>query len=97
MGVGEECIVKTICQDMVHCATIYMEDNEMPKKVESYYITESARKRFKKWLFENELTFRQFSIRCDVSRQYLDKAIKGIIPITDSVREHFKKGGYEYL
>lgn len=69
----------------------------MPIKKNSYYITDTARKRFKRWLFNNELSFRQFAMRCGVSRQYLEKAIKGQIPINETVREHFKTGGYELL
>ena len=49
----------------------------MPIKKDSYYITETARKRFRRWLFNNELSFNQFSKRCGVSRQLLDRVIKG--------------------
>ena len=69
----------------------------MPNKKDSYYITETARKRFKRWLFNNDLSFNQFAKRCGVSRQYLERAIKGGRPITPSVREYIKKGGYELL
>lgn len=82
---------------MLQCAIIKKEENEMPIKKESYYITESARKRFKRWLFNNEMSFNQFAKKCGVSRQYLDKAIKGQMPITDTVIEHFARGGYELL
>lgn len=69
----------------------------MPIRKESHYITDAARKRFKLWLFKNDLSFNQFAKRCGVSRQLLDRVIKGNRPVTHTIREHFKKGGYELL
>lgn len=64
---------------------------------ENYYITEAAKERFRRFLFDERITFNQFAKRTGKSRQYLDKVIKGKIRITATVREHFKKGGYEFL
>lgn len=64
---------------------------------DNYYITKQAQERFRKYLFNERISFRQFCIRAGACRQYLDKAIKGEIPITPKIREYFKKGGYELL
>ena len=67
--------------------------NEKPH----YFITPAAKKRFKKWLFENEVSLNEFSKRAGCSRQYLTRALNGEISLTSTVREWFKKGGYELL
>lgn len=64
---------------------------------ESYYITESAKERFRKYLFDERISFNAFCKRAGVCRQYLERAYHGKIPITDKVRAAFKKGGYELL
>lgn len=61
------------------------------------YITKAALIRFKKWLVVEDLTVNKFAQRCGVSRQYVERALKGEIKITDTVRNHFKDGGYELL
>lgn len=68
----------------------------MPKK-DGHYITPAAAKRFKRWLFNNEISLNQFAKRAGCSRQYLTKALDGQIKITNTVREWFLKGGYELL
>ena len=68
----------------------------MPRK-EGYYISESAAKRFKLWLFKNNMSLNQFAKKAGCSRQYLTRALNGQIKITSVVREWFKKGGYELL
>ena len=68
----------------------------MPRE-NNYYITEEARERFRKYLFDERISFRQFCLRAGCCRQYLERAYKGEIPITPKIREHFKKGGYELL
>ena len=66
-------------------------------KKEGYFITESARVRFKRWLLDKNLTVNKFAAKTGCSRQYLERVLKGQTKITDSVRQHFKNGGYEYL
>lgn len=68
----------------------------MPRP-ENYYITEEARERFRKFLFDEHLSFAAFCKRTGVCRQYLERVYKGQIPITAHIREAFKKGGYEFL
>lgn len=63
----------------------------------NYYITEEARERFRKYLFDERISFRQFCIRAGACRQYLERAYKGEIPITPKIREYFKKGGYDLI
>ena len=69
----------------------------MSRPVVNYKITPAAKKRFKKWLFDNELTITSFARRCGVSRQYIDSVVKGKNTITPTVIAWFKKGGYELL
>ena len=64
---------------------------------ESYFITEEARLRFKKWLIDQKLTVNKFAPLCGCSRQYLEQILGGKKRITAKVREHFRKGGYPYL
>ena len=64
---------------------------------ENYYITDEARERFRKYLFDERISFAEFCRRAGVTRQYLDRAYKGQIPITRKIREYFKKGGYELI
>lgn len=64
---------------------------------EKYYITETARERFRKYLFDERISFAAFCRRTGVSRQYLERAYHGKIPITSKIREAFKKGGYDLL
>ena len=61
------------------------------------YITEAAKLRFKKWLVVKGLTVNKFAKGCGCSRQYLEQILAGKKKITESVRDHFKKGGYELL
>lgn len=63
----------------------------------SYYITEEAKEHFRKYLFDERISFAAFCKRAGVCRQYLDRAYKGQIPITPKIREAFKRGGYELL
>lgn len=69
----------------------------MSNNKEGHYITDAAVLRFKKWLLENHLTVNSFSKKCGCSRQYIEKILKGQRKVTDSVRNHFKSGGYELL
>ena len=69
----------------------------MGTRKESYYITPAAQERFRKFLFDERISFSAFCRRAGVCRQYLDKAYKGQIPITSKIREAFKRGGYELL
>lgn len=62
-----------------------------------HYITEAAAKRFRLWLFKNNMSLNQFAKKAGCSRQYLTRALKGQIKITQTVREWFLKGGYELL
>lgn len=64
---------------------------------DKYYITDKARERFRKYLFDERISFSEFARRCGVCRQYLDRVYKGKVPVTARVREHFKKGGYDLL
>lgn len=66
-------------------------------KQEGYFITEQAKERFRKYLFDERISFAEFARRTGVSRQYLDSIIKGKKRITKSAIEHFRKGGYELL
>lgn len=67
----------------------------MPEK--KYFITPQAKRRFNIWLLDNNLTLTQFAKKCGCSRQYLSRSLSGERPITPTVREWFKKGGYELL
>ncbi len=67
------------------------------KAKESYFITPTAQRRFKVWLIDNNLNINSFAKKIGVSRQYIERVIKGQISITPKVREWFKKGGYELL
>lgn len=69
----------------------------MSRPIKNYKITPAAQKRFKRWLFEHDLSFSEFARRCGTTRQYLDNAIKGKITITPTVIEWFKKGGYDLI
>ena len=69
----------------------------MPKKIEKYYVTEEARERFRKYLFDERLSFSAFCKKAGACRQYLDRVIRGDLPVTPTIREHFKRGGYDYL
>ena len=63
----------------------------------SHYITAQAKRRFNIWLLDNNLTVNSFAKKVGVSRQYIQSALNGKISITSTVREWFKKGGYELL
>lgn len=64
----------------------------------NYYImSESARKRFKKWLVEHDLNYTKFADKIGVSKQYVRQVVMGECHITVKVRELFRKGGYEIL
>lgn len=64
---------------------------------DGYFITESARTRFKIWLFKNKTTVNRFSKGCGCSRQFIERVLAGKAKITATVKEHFKKGGYDLL
>lgn len=63
----------------------------------SYTIKENAKKRFKVWLVQNDLTLRQFATKCGVSHQYVSQVVCGKRNITPNVIETFKRGGYELI
>lgn len=70
----------------------------MPVKYEcSYFATPKAKRRFKIWLMDNELSITQFAAKCGVSRQYISSVIDGKIHVTPTVIATFKKGGYEII
>ena len=62
---------------------------------EGIYITDASRKRFKRFLADQEISMTTFAKRCGVSRQYIGFVIHGKRKITSTVREWFKKGGYD--
>lgn len=51
--------------------------------------------KFQCWLVKNGLSMRAFAKKCEVSVNYISMAVNGKITITDSVKETFKRGGYE--
>lgn len=64
----------------------------------SYYVaTPVARKRFKKWLIENDLNYKKFSQMCGCSIAYISAVINGKRHITKSVIDKFHKAGYDLL
>lgn len=67
--------------------------NEKPH----HKITSAARERFFIWLLKNNLSLTQFAKKAGCSRQYLTRALNGETNITSTVREWFKKGGYDLL
>ncbi len=69
----------------------------MGKKKPGHYITPAAKRRFEIWLLDNKLSINKFAKQAGCSRQYLTRALDGQISITNTVREWFKKGGYELL
>lgn len=70
----------------------------MPKKYTcSYSATQTARKRFKRWLVDNDLSITRFAKACGVSRQYISAVIDGKVHVTPTVIETFKKGGYDFI
>ena len=69
----------------------------MSTRKDNYYITDKARERFRKYLFDERISFAEFCRRAGGCRQYLDRAYKGKIPITAKIREAFKRGGYDLL
>ena len=69
----------------------------MPIIKAGYFITKQASTRFKKWLVDKNLSVSGFARQCGVSRQYIEQIVKGQRKITDSVRDTFEKGGYNYL
>ncbi len=64
---------------------------------DGYYVTPAARKRFKKWLVEQDMTFTEFCKKVGGTRQYLDRVIKGQVKVTSTSRAWFEKGGYNCL
>lgn len=66
-------------------------------ETKGYYITEEARERFRKYLFDERLSFAAFCKKAGVCRQYLDRVYKGQLPITPHIIEIFKRGGYELI
>lgn len=67
----------------------------MPKiYLNKFTMTPEHKKRFKMWLFMNNLTIRSFAKNCGVSRQYISGVLDGLYPVTDKVVETFEKGGY---
>jgi len=73
--------------------------SENVKKVfKSYYVaTPVARKRFRKWLVENDLNYKKFSQKCGCSMAYISAVINGKRHITKSVIDKFHKAGYDLL
>lgn len=69
----------------------------MSKEKQGYKITPAAKRRFKIWLLDNNLSVTKFAKKCGVTRQYISAALDGKIKCTDSVIETFKKGGYELI
>ena len=67
----------------------------MGKRKPGHYITPAAKLRFQTWLLKNKLSMTQFAKQAGCSRQYLTKVLDGERSVTTSVREWFKKGGYE--
>lgn len=66
--------------------------------MKSYYIaTKTAKKRFKVWLIQNNISLREFASRCGVSAAYVSKVINGKSHITEQCLGIFRKGGYELL
>ncbi len=63
----------------------------------TYIITEPAKKRFKRWLVDNDLTIASFSRKCGVSRQYISSVLNGKVHITPTVIATFKSGGYDLI
>lgn len=66
-------------------------------KKDTYFITESARIRFKKWLVDKNLTVNKFAPMCGCSRQYLEQILAAKKRVTARVRQLFRNGGYPYL
>ena len=64
---------------------------------EHYKVTPVAKRRFKIWLLDNELTVPKFAKRCGVSRQYIEAIVNGKVSVTSTVIELFKKGGYDLI
>ena len=64
---------------------------------EGYFITKEAKRNFRIWLIDKNLTVNKFAKNCGVSRQYIESVLNGKIKITSTVLAHFRKGGYECL
>lgn len=69
----------------------------MANTKDGYYVTPTARKRFRKWLVDQDITFNEFCKRAGGTRQYMDRIIKGKVKVTPKSREWFIKGGYTLL
>lgn len=69
----------------------------MAKEKSGYYVTPSARLRFRKWLVEQDLTFASFCKKAGGTRQYMDRIIKGKVKVTPETKKWFIAGGYELL
>lgn len=71
----------------------------MPEKKEpkNYFITEEARRRFRRYLADENLSFAAFCRKTGATRQYLERVLKGELRCTEKAREYFKKGGYDLL
>ena len=79
------------------CNNLFERSKTMATRKENYYITEAAQERFRKYLFDEKISFAAFCRRAGVKRQYLELVYKGKNPITEKAREYFKKGGYELI
>lgn len=69
----------------------------MPKKIDGYFITDEAKRRFRIWLLDNKLSMNKFAKKAGASRQYFEQVLNRKIKVTPNVIEWFKKGGYELL
>lgn len=65
------------------------------KMKEKHYFTKEMKKDFKLWLLEQDYTQQDFASLCGVSVAYINNIVCGQRNITDSIREIFRKGGYE--
>lgn len=70
---------------------------DMAKRVKRYIVTESAKKRFKKYLINEGITIEEFAHRCGTSRQYISQIIHGKRTVTENVIMTFHKGGYDLI
>lgn len=62
---------------------------------EKHYFTKEMKKDFQMWLLEQDLTQKEFACLCGVSVSYINNTICGQRNISESIKEIFRKGGYE--
>lgn len=63
----------------------------------SYKITEEAKKRFKHFLVDQDMSINDFAKKCGCKRQYINRVLCGTINITPHIIDIFKKGGYDLI